>query len=89
MATLRERRQYREAVLCALYEAIAENRSSLSGETLRDAVRLPDEDLAAACSYLADEGLVSVEWTSHRTPAIVTITHEGLRRMEAAEDRES
>ncbi|AEW95077.1 MULTISPECIES: hypothetical protein [Streptomycetaceae] len=88
MATLRERRQYREAVLRALYLAVTDNRTSLSGDALREAVDLPGQDLAAACRYLADEGLISVDWTSHRTPTTVTLTHEGLRHMETEEDRE-
>ncbi|MBH5337516.1 hypothetical protein IHE55_23215 [Streptomyces pactum] len=87
MATLTERKRYREAVLHALYTAVADNRTELPGEGLRAQLGMPDADLAAACGYLADEGLVTVEWTSHGTPATVALTHEGLRRMEAEEEQ--
>ncbi|MGV9757204.1 hypothetical protein ACWDUC_15465 [Streptomyces tricolor] len=29
-----------------------------------------------------------MEWTSHRTPAAVSLTHEGIRLMEEQEERE-
>ena len=86
MATLRERKHYRKAVMRVLYVAVAGNQPGLSGAALRDKVRLSDEDLAAACTYLAEEGLISVEWTQHRTPATVTLTHDGIRLMEAEEE---
>lgn len=34
---------------------------------LRAELDLPDEDFSAACVYLTDEGLIHVDWTSHRT----------------------
>jgi hypothetical protein len=86
MTTLRDRKSYRKAVMRALYAAVADNRPGLSGDTLRDKLGFADDDLAAACTYLAEEGLISVEWTSHRTPATVTLTHEGIRLMEAEEE---
>jgi hypothetical protein len=43
---------------------------------------------AAACAYLTDEGLISVDWTSHPTPATVSLTHEGIRLMEEPEEEE-
>ncbi|MER6352936.1 hypothetical protein ABT186_14085 [Streptomyces sp. NPDC001634] len=89
MTTLRERKTYRKAVLRSLYEAVERNRPEVSGATLRDEIRLPDEDLFAACTYLADEGLITVEWTSHRTPATVSLTHEGIRFMEEEEEADA
>ncbi|AVH57418.1 MULTISPECIES: hypothetical protein [Streptomyces] len=86
MATLRERKTYRKAVLQTLYGAVERNRSETSGATLREELGLPDEDLAAACAYLAGEGLITVEWTSHKTPAIVSLSHEGIRFMEEKEE---
>ncbi|GGW01341.1 hypothetical protein [Streptomyces narbonensis] len=43
-------------------------------------------DLAAACTYLAGEGLISVDWEPGNTPAMVSLTHQGIRRMEAEEE---
>lgn len=86
MATLHERKSYRAAVLKALYQATAENRLGTTGLRLRDDLRLPEQDLAAACTYLVGEGLVEVDWTTHHTPAMVTLTHEGIRQMEAEEE---
>ena len=85
MATLHERKNYRTAVLKALYQATGENRPGATGARLRDDLRLPEQDLAAACTYLVGEGLVEVDWTTHHTPAMVTLTHEGIRQMEAEE----
>ncbi|GGN37931.1 hypothetical protein GCM10012285_13240 [Streptomyces kronopolitis] len=85
MATLHERKNYRTAVLKALYRATAENRLGTPGTRLRDDLGLPEQDLAAACTYLVGEGLVEVDWTTHHTPAMVTLTHEGIRQMEAEE----
>ncbi|MEV6394104.1 hypothetical protein AB0M39_04865 [Streptomyces sp. NPDC051907] len=86
MATLQERKTHRRAILEALYGAVEANRPDVSGATLGDDLALPEADLAAACAYLAGEGLVAVEWTSHKTPARATLTHEGIRLMEAEEE---
>ncbi|MFD4598151.1 hypothetical protein ACFWPQ_08925 [Streptomyces sp. NPDC058464] len=86
MTKLRERKNNRKAVLRSLYGAVEDNRPDVSGSALRAELGLPDEDLSAACVYLADEGLINVEWTSHRTPAAVSLTHEGIRLMEEREE---
>ncbi|MFF5185456.1 hypothetical protein ACFY30_17000 [Streptomyces sp. NPDC000345] len=87
MATLRERKNYREAILKALYEATEGNRLlGVTGPKLRDELRIPRQDLAAACAYLAGEGLVSVDWEQGNTPAMVSLTHQGIRLMESAEE---
>lgn len=57
-----------------------------TGAQLRDDLHVPDQDLAAACTYLAGEGLIAVDWEPGNTPATVTLTHEGIRRMEADEE---
>ena len=88
MATLRERKTYRNRVMNSVYEAVERNRPEVSGATLRDKLRIPDEDLSAACAYLAGEGLITVDWTSHKTPATVSLTHEGIRFMEEQEERD-
>ncbi|MGW0087099.1 hypothetical protein [Streptomyces sp. NPDC003393] len=88
MTTLRQRKTNRKAVLESLYGAVAHNRPEVSGAALRDELGLPDDDLFAACTYLADDGLISVDWTSHRTPAAVALTHEGIRLMEELEEQE-
>ncbi|MFF7751913.1 hypothetical protein ACFZCP_22265 [Streptomyces sp. NPDC007971] len=88
MTKLRERKNNREAVLRSLYGAVAFNRPEVSGSALHAELGLPDEDLSAACAYLADEGLISVDWTSHRTPAAVSLTHEGICLMEELEEEQ-
>jgi 2-polyprenyl-6-methoxyphenol hydroxylase-like FAD-dependent oxidoreductase len=88
MTTLRERKTNRKAILRSLYGAVEHNRPEVSGSALRAELGLPDEDLSAACAYLADEGLISVDWTSHRTPAAVSLTHEGVRLMEQLEEEQ-
>ncbi|MFI1165065.1 hypothetical protein ACH4UM_15975 [Streptomyces sp. NPDC020801] len=87
MTTLRERKTNRKAVLRSLYGAVERNRPEVSGTALRDELGMPDEDLSAACAYLADDGLISVDWTSHGTPAAVSLTHEGIRLMEEEEEQ--
>ncbi|WP_316770765.1 hypothetical protein [Streptomyces sasae] len=86
MTKLRERKNNRKAVLRFLYGAVEHNRPEVSGSALRAELGLPDEDLFAACVYLADDGLINVEWTSHRTPAAVSLTHDGIRLMEEREE---
>ncbi|GAA2793160.1 hypothetical protein ACF1E9_10890 [Streptomyces roseolus] len=86
MATLHERQLYRERVLTALYEATEGNRLlGITGRKLRNDLRIPEEDLAAACTYLTGEGLISVDWEPGNTPAMVSLTHQGILRMEAEE----
>ncbi len=88
MATLRERKAYREKVMQALYEATEGNRLlGVTGAKLHDTLGVPEEDLAAACTYLVGEGLITVDWTSGNTPAMVTLTHQGIRVMEAEEEK--
>ena len=90
MATLDERKAFRTTVLKALYEAVAVNRPVVSGASLRDRLSVPEEDLSAAYTYLAGEGLIAVDWTSHGTPSAISLTHEGIcfmEEIEAMEDR--
>ncbi|MER6614554.1 hypothetical protein [Streptomyces xantholiticus] len=87
MATLHERKNYREAIMKTLYEATEGNRLlGVTGAKLRDDLHMPEQDLAAACTYLAGEGLITVDWARGNTPAMVTLTHQGIRFMEAEEE---
>jgi hypothetical protein len=87
MATLHQRKSYREAIMKILYEGM-EGRGlpDASGAKLRDDLAIPEQDLAAACTYLVGEGLVTVRWAHGDTPATVTLTHQGIRLMEAEEE---
>jgi hypothetical protein len=87
MTTLRERKNYRQAIMKALYEAAEGDRLvGLTGVKLRDDLKIPEQDLAAACTYLVGEGLITVDWAQGNTPAMVTLTHQGIRLMEADEE---
>ncbi|GAA2436643.1 MULTISPECIES: hypothetical protein [Streptomyces] len=87
MATLRERKTYREQVLRALYEATEGNRLlGVTGAMICSTLRVPEQDLAAACTYLAGEGLITVDWDPGNIPAMVMLTHQGIRLMEAEEE---
>ncbi|MEU5611337.1 hypothetical protein ACI2L4_06800 [Streptomyces sparsogenes] len=87
MAVLRERKGYREKIMRALYQAAEGNRLlGVDGAKLRDDLGIPEEDLAAACTYLADEGWVVVDWGRGNTPEMITLTHQGIRRMETEEE---
>ncbi len=87
MATLRERKTYREKIMRAVYEAAEGNRLlGVDGMELRNDLGIPEQDLAAACTYLAGEGWVVVDWARGNTPAMITLTHQGIRRMETAEE---
>lgn len=89
MATLRERKNYREAIMKALYEAVEGNRLlGITGAKLRDELQVPEQDLAAACAYLAGEGLITVDWARGNTPAMAMLTHQGIRLMEGEEEEE-
>ncbi|MEK9519610.1 hypothetical protein ACIOMM_22235 [Streptomyces sp. NPDC087908] len=86
MATLQERQLYRERALTALYETTEGNPLlGITGRKLRNDLRIPEEDLAAACAYLTGEGLITVDWEPGNKPAMVSLTHQGVRRMEAEE----
>lgn len=88
MATLSERRTYRKHVMEALYEATEGNRLlGVTGSQLHDDLGIDAQDLAAACTYLAGEGLITVDWTAGNTPAMVSLTHQGIRLMEAEEEK--
>ncbi|MFF3689494.1 hypothetical protein [Streptomyces sp. NPDC002187] len=87
MATLHERKHYREAIMKALYETTEGNRLlGVTGAKLHDDLQVPEQDLAAACAYLVGEGLITVDWAEGNTPAMVTLTHQGIRLMEAEEE---
>lgn len=87
MAMLRERKGYREKIMRALYQATEGNRLlGVDGAKLRDDLGIPEQDLAAACSYLAGEGWVVVDWGRGNTPEMITLTHRGIRRMETEEE---
>ncbi|GAA2353056.1 hypothetical protein GCM10010246_47260 [Streptomyces cuspidosporus] len=87
MAVLRERKGYREKIMRALYQAAEGNRLlGVDGAKLRGDLGIPEEDLAAACTYLADEGWVVVDWGRGNTPEMITLTHQGIRRMETEEE---
>lgn len=86
MATLHERQRYRRQILQALYAAAEGNRLlGVTGAAFEHDLRIPEQDLAAACGYLAGEGLVTVDWEPGNTPAMVSLTHQGIRLMEAEE----
>ncbi|WP_330319241.1 hypothetical protein [Streptomyces platensis] len=87
MASLTERKAYREKIMQALYEATEGNRLlGVTGAKLAQDLTIPAEDLAAACTYLVGEDLITVDWAASNTPAMVTLTHQGIRRMEAEEE---
>jgi len=87
MASLTERKAYREKIMQALYETTEGNRLlGVTGAKLAQDLAIPAEDLAAACTYLVGEDLITVDWTAGNTPAMVTLTHQGIRRMEAEEE---
>jgi hypothetical protein len=87
MATLGERKTYREKIMRALYEAAEGNRLlGVDGAKLRDDLGIPAQDMAAACTYLEGEGWVVVDWARGNTPAMITLTHQGIRRMETEEE---
>ncbi|MFF8898990.1 hypothetical protein ACF082_16140 [Streptomyces lydicus] len=87
MASLTERKAYREMIMQALYEATEGNRLlGVTGAKLAQDLAIPEEDLAAACTYLVGEDLITVDWAAGNTPAMVTLTHQGIRRMEAEEE---
>jgi hypothetical protein len=89
MASLGERKAYREKIMQALYEATEGNRLlGVTGAKLRDDLGIPDEDVAAACTYLVGEDLITVDWAMSNTPAMVTLTHQGILLMEAKEEEQ-
>ncbi|MFF3464903.1 hypothetical protein ACWCQN_12555 [Streptomyces sp. NPDC001984] len=58
---------------------------AVTGAKLRD-LQIPEQDLAAACAYLMGEELITVDWAQGNTPAMVMLTHQGIRLMEAEEE---
>lgn len=87
MAILRDRKTYRERIMQALYQAAEGNRLlGIDGAKLRTDLGIPEQDMAAACMYLAAEGWVAVDWERGNTPAMITLTHQGIRQMETEEE---
>lgn len=87
MAILRDRKTYRERIMQALYQAAEGNRLlGVDGAKLRTDLGIPEQDMAAACMYLAGEGWVVVDWERGNTPAMITLTHQGIRQMEMEEE---
>jgi hypothetical protein len=87
MAILRDRKTYRERIMQALYQAAEGNRLlGVDGAKLRTDLGIPEQDMAAACMYLAGEGWVVVDWERGNTPAMITLTHQGIRQMETEEE---
>lgn len=87
MASLADRKAYREKIMQALYEATEGNRLlGITGAKLLQDLAIPQEDLAAACTYLVGEGLITVDWAAGNTPVMITLTHQGIRRMESEEE---
>ncbi|MFF7388485.1 hypothetical protein CTU88_20160 [Streptomyces sp. JV178] len=87
MATLHQRKTHREAIMKTLYEDLeGSGLPDVSGARLRDELEIPEHDLAAACTYLVGEGLVTVRWAHGDVPATVVLTHQGIRLMEAEEE---
>ncbi|WP_308406196.1 hypothetical protein [Streptomyces tricolor] len=87
MSILRDRKTYRERIMQALYQAAEGNRLlGVDGVKLRTDLGIPEQDMAAACMYLADEGWVVVDWGRGNTPAMITLTHRGIRQMETEEE---
>lgn len=87
MAILRDRKTYRERIMQALYRAAEGNRLlGVDGAKLRTDLGIPEQDMAAACMYLAGEGWVVVDWGRGNTPAMITLTHQGIRQMETEEE---
>ncbi|WP_406729685.1 hypothetical protein WJ438_14100 [Streptomyces sp. GD-15H] len=87
MAILRERKMYREKIMRALYQAAEGNRLlGVDGAKLRNDLGIPEQELAAACTYLAGEGWVVVDWGRGNTPAMITLTHQGIRQLETEEE---
>ncbi|WP_460106685.1 hypothetical protein [Streptomyces sp. YKOK-J1] len=87
MAMLRERKEYRDKIMRALYQAAEGNRLlGVDGAELRDDLGIPEQDLAAACTYLASEGWVVVDWGRGNTPEMITMTHLGIQQMETEEE---
>ena len=87
MAILRDRKTYRERIMQALYQAAEGDRLlGVDGAKLRNDLGIPEQDMAAACMYLAGEGWVVVDWGRGNTPTMVTLTHQGIRRMETEEE---
>ncbi|MGP3983999.1 hypothetical protein [Streptomyces sp. KR80] len=90
MASLAERKAYREKIIQALYKAAEGNRLlGITGTKLRDDLGIPDADIAAACAYLEGEDLITVDWAAGNTPAMVMLTHQGIRFMEAKEEEQA
>ncbi|MEU0602221.1 hypothetical protein ABZ484_28905 [Streptomyces sp. NPDC006393] len=87
MAILRERKSYREKIMRALYQAGEGNRlMGVGGAKLGNDLSIPEQDMAAACTYLEGEGWVVVDWGRGNTPVVITLTHRGIRRMETEEE---
>ncbi|WP_420708105.1 hypothetical protein [Streptomyces sp. 142MFCol3.1] len=87
MAILRDRKTYRDRIMQALYQAAEGNRLlGVDGAKLRTDLGIPEQDMAAACMYLAGEGWVVVDWERGNTPAMITLTHQGIRQMETEEE---
>ncbi|AKN70382.1 hypothetical protein QR97_11535 [Streptomyces sp. PBH53] len=61
------------------YEAAEGDRLlGVDGAKLRGHLRIPAQDMAAACTYQESEGCGVVDWVRGNTPAMITLTHQGI-----------
>ena len=85
MVSVSERKALRSRVLHEVYERSGGTSALVSAAGVREALGVDDQEMAAACEYLAGEGLVMLEADTFGTtasPSLIALTHRGVVRVE-------
>jgi hypothetical protein len=81
MSSLSERRSLRSRVLKDIYERSGGTSALVSANDVRVRLDVSDQEMGAACEYLAGEGLVVLEpdtFGTTATPSLIALTHRGV-----------
>jgi hypothetical protein len=89
MASLSERKSLRRQILREVYDRSGGTSALIDAGMLRAYLGVSDQEMAAACEYLAGEGLALLEadtFGTTATPNLIALTHKGVVEAEDSAD---
>lgn len=89
MASLSERKSLRRQILREIYDRSGGTSALINAGMLRADLGVSDQEMAAACEYLAGEGLALLEadtFGTTATPSLIALTHKGVVEAEDSAD---
>ncbi|WP_328398550.1 hypothetical protein OHS70_17485 [Streptomyces sp. NBC_00390] len=85
MASLSERKSLRRQILREIYDRSGGTSALIDAKVLQVDLGVSDHEMAAACEYLAGEGLALLEadtFGTAATPSLIALTHKGVVQAE-------